>query len=57
MDISTRMKNLLEKVDLRNRYCIPEKGEAAEKINYCMVDGKIAEMRKDALEFLKGVLE
>ncbi len=57
VDISTRMKNLLEKVDLRNRYCIPEKGEAAEKINYCMVDGKIAEMRKDALEFLKGVLE
>lgn len=56
IDISTRMSDLLDYLQLSGRYCKEEKIRT-DSIDYNKVNEKITIMREDSLEFLKEALK
>lgn len=56
VDISTRMINLLHKMDLQSRYNVKDVELLSEKIDYFIIDQKILKMKEQALRFLEEAL-
>ena len=57
IDISTRMKDLLEMLALEKRYVTDNSTISSEPIDYADVDKKLDNHRKESIEFLKRSLE
>ena len=57
IDISTRMKDLLEILALEKRYVTDNSTISSEPIDYADVDKKLDNYRKESIEFLKKSLE
>lgn len=57
IDISTRMKDLLEMLALEKRYVTDNSTISSEPIDYADVDKKLDNHRKESTEFLKKSLE
>lgn len=57
IDISTRMKDLLEMLSLEKRYVTDNSNISSEPIDYADVDKKLDNHRKESTEFLKRSLE
>lgn len=56
IDISTRMKDLLESLSLMNRYGVSKDGISNKPINYEMVDQKLRVRREESIRYLADAL-
>ena len=57
IDISTRMKDLLEMLSLEKRYVTDNNTINFKPIDYADVDKRLDNLRKESIEFLKKSLE
>lgn len=56
IDISARMRNLLEQFSLMDRYCVDEMDIKDEPIDYATVELKLQDLRERSIQYLKEAL-